>query len=387
MTSRSNDNVLIVGGYGNVGKRIARLLADELGSRLLVGGRNKSRAERCAADLKTAAQARRIDVTQPATFNEALQGVAMVIMCLDTADLKFAHACVVRGVHWIDITASSDVVERLGFMQDLAAAHGVTILSSVGLAPGITNLLAKACAMASHRELLKIDIHILFGLGDHHGKAAVAWMVNRFHRPFKVITAQGPRSVRPFVERASGKFPAPFGVRTTYRFDFSDQHTLRDTLGVEQVNSWATFDHANLTHFLSRLAQLGVLGWTRFRLVHRLFSILMRTLRGRSSRFAVSVEAMSDTDAVRFTASGLEEAHATAVIAAETARRVLAGSSKPGVFQLDQQYSLHDFEVTLAENDIVLVQSPLDECAAEQIRPMSENPTADEEAFDERAKG
>ena len=175
MSKRSNgeilpttsNNVLIVGGYDSVGQRIARLLANELADRLIVAGRHRDRAERFAAELDSGAHARVIDLANPDTYGEALADVRLVILCLDTEDLKFTHACVARGIHFIDITASQKVIERLDHMQDLALAHGATLLSSVGLAPGLTNLLAKACVQASSEPVSSIDVYLLFGLGDH----------------------------------------------------------------------------------------------------------------------------------------------------------------------------------------------------------------------------
>lgn len=351
--SRADQGVLIVGGYGNVGRRIARLLADRLGERLFISGRHASRAARFAKTLGGGVRSRTINLELPDTYAPALADVVLVIMCLDTEDLKFAHACIAEGVHYVDITASHEVIERLGFMNDLACAHSSTIVTSVGLAPGLTNLLAKHSAQAT--DARRLDIHVLFGLGDRHGKAALEWMVDRLHRPFEISTMQGTRVVRAFEERSHAQFPPPFGERTTYGFDFSDQHTLPETLAVPSVSTWTTYDKAWVARLLSRLAIMGVLRWTRYRFVRHCWVLILGALRCGSDRFAVSVEATdaaNERHKIRLTASGTQEAHATAVVAAETAMRVLTSGSPAGVFQLDQLYDLSDFEPTLAANGI-----------------------------------
>lgn len=348
-------DVLIVGGYGNVGQRIARLVADELGDQLLIGGRHIRHATRLAAALGSGAKARHIDIDDPVSYASALEGIGVVIMCLDTTELAFSHACVSHGTRYIDISASFEVIERLGFLHDLACAHRATIISSVGLAPGLTNLLAKACVDSTDTFVSSIDVHLLFGLGDRHGKAACEWLVDRLHRPFEVMSGGAMHEVWPFEEQSRAQFPAPFGERPTYRFDFSDQHTLPQTLGVPRVSTWATCNSASLARILCRLARHGVLRWTRYRAVRRLAVLLLGSLRTGSDRFALVVDAVTQSGDSRVsfaTAIGTEEAQATAVIAAETLRRVLINPPAFGVFQLDELYDLTEFEETLANNGI-----------------------------------
>ncbi len=354
--------VLIVGGYGNVGQRIARLLAEELGGRLLVAGRDIRRASRFAETLSGGATARRIDIDDPESHASALEGVVAVMMCLDTTELAFAQACVKRGVRYIDISASYEVIERLSFLHDLAAAQRATIVCSVGLAPGLTNLLAKACVKSTDTFISSIAVHLLFGLGDQHGRAALKWLVDRLHRPFATGSNGTARQHRPFEERAQAVFPSPFGERTTYRFDFSDQHTLPQTLGVPDVSTWTTYDRAATARLLSHLAKRGVLRWTRNRVIRRLTVLLLSALRGGSDQFAVAVTATpaGEAQTLSATATGHQEAQATAVVAAETLRRVLNTPPAPGVFQLDELYDLGDFEATLARNGIqVSAPTPL----------------------------
>lgn len=346
--------VLIVGGYGNVGQRIARLLAEELGERLLVAGRDIRRARRFAETLSSGATARRIDIDDPESHASALEGVVAVMMCLDTTELAFAQACVTRGVRYIDISASYEVIERLSFLHDLAAAQRATIICSVGLAPGLTNLLAKSCVKSTDSFVSNVAVHLLFGLGDQHGRAALEWLVDRLPRSFATGPNGAARQHRPFEERARAVFPPPFGERTTYRFDFSDQHTLPQTLGVPDVSTWTTYDRAATARLLSQLAKRGVLRWTRNRVIRRLTVLLLSALRGGSDQFAVAVTATpaGEAQTLSATATGHQEAQATAVVAAETLRRVLNTTPAAGAFQLDELYDLADFEAPLARNGI-----------------------------------
>ncbi|GAA2299460.1 hypothetical protein GCM10010402_67660 [Actinomadura luteofluorescens] len=76
---------------------------------------------------------------------------------------------------------------------------------SVGLAPGVTNLLAREAGGGD------VEIGVLIGAGDRHGPSAVDWTLD---------------SLASLGESWRMRFPAPYGVRTVHRFPFSDQYTL-----------------------------------------------------------------------------------------------------------------------------------------------------------------
>lgn len=358
---RPPSTVLLVGGAGSVGQRIARIIAPALGERLWVGGRDRARATTVADAL--GAQSRALDVSDPNTFKAALDGIGLVVMCLDTSDLTFAHACVTRGIHYIDITASMQVIERLQCLDDLAQTQGAAVLSSVGLAPGLTNLMAKDCVQQSPDAIASLDIHLLFGLGDHHGPAALEWMVDQLHQPFTM--ADDPDTPQwSFTKRSTAHFPKPFGPRATYRFNFSDQHTLSKTLGLPKVRTWSTFDPPWMATLLWRLAQLHVLRLTRLRPVRRATVWGLDKLTFGTDGFAMSVEAATiDGQQYRCTATGQAEAHGTAVMTADLIRQCLQTTPEPGVAQLDERYALASYLPSLAAHDI-LVDSDGPQCTA-----------------------
>ncbi len=156
----SAPKILIVGGYGSVGYRIAKLLAPDFRARITIAGRNLRKAEDLARTLGHDSQARMIDVNDSRSYTAALEDVGLVIMCLDLTDTAFARACVTRGIHYVGITASLEVIERLSLLHDLAAANNAALVLSVGLTPGLTNLLAKACVGDAAKSLQVIDIHL-----------------------------------------------------------------------------------------------------------------------------------------------------------------------------------------------------------------------------------
>jgi saccharopine dehydrogenase-like NADP-dependent oxidoreductase len=79
----SSQKILIVGGYGVVGTRIAAQLPAEYPGCVVIGGRNLERADDLAKSIGHGVRGRKIDITAPATIASALEDIAVVISCID----------------------------------------------------------------------------------------------------------------------------------------------------------------------------------------------------------------------------------------------------------------------------------------------------------------
>jgi saccharopine dehydrogenase-like NADP-dependent oxidoreductase len=77
----NSQGILIVGGYGVVGRRIAAELAADYPGRVVIGGRNLGRADEIAATIGHGVCGRRIDIADPSSIAAALEDVVVVISC------------------------------------------------------------------------------------------------------------------------------------------------------------------------------------------------------------------------------------------------------------------------------------------------------------------
>ena len=96
--------ILVVGGYGVVGSRIAVHMAPEYPNRVVVAGRSAERAESAAATIGNGARGRARDVTVPSAVATALEDVGLVISCVDQPRRGLLHAAIERGARYTDIT-------------------------------------------------------------------------------------------------------------------------------------------------------------------------------------------------------------------------------------------------------------------------------------------
>ena len=79
----SAQGILIAGGYGVVGRRIAAELAPDYPDQVILAGRNLDRAKATAAAIGYGARGREVDVTVPSSIAAALDEVAVVVSCID----------------------------------------------------------------------------------------------------------------------------------------------------------------------------------------------------------------------------------------------------------------------------------------------------------------
>lgn len=199
-------NVLVLGGYGAVGRHVVAALR-EAGDTAYAAGRDTTRADR-VVDL------RRGDLTP------ALDGIDVVVNAAGAEQARLVAQATDAGAAFVDMTASTGYVEEVE-----ALSPSAPVLLSVGLAPGLTTLLAAAAYADAPGP---VDIALVLGAGEKHGPAATAWSYDLLGRRF-ADTHGGPL-VRNYTHGREFTLPG-LGRRRLYRADFSDQHTLTRELG------------------------------------------------------------------------------------------------------------------------------------------------------------
>lgn len=250
-------SILIVGGYGHVGQLIAQFLVDHSSDPIIVAGRSLAKAQALVQRLQGKLSARQLDLADPSHYAAALEGVGLVIVCLEQQNQAFASECFIRGIDYIDISASQSILEAIETLDPLAQQHGATAVLSVGLSPGLTNLLA-GYLVQTLDQTERLEITVLLNLGETHGVDSLRWMVEQTNATFHWRGPHTSHVVSGFSEGRQVHLPAPFGQRKAYRFDFADQHILRRSLAVPEVSTRVCFDSGFATGLLATAKQLGL---------------------------------------------------------------------------------------------------------------------------------
>lgn len=134
------NEVLILGGYGNFGKRIAAALSHH-SVPVIIAGRDLTKATALAATLPGARGAA-IDIhgdLAGALRREKPSVVVHTCGPFQGSDYSVARACAAAGVHYIDLADGRDFVRDFRSLDAEAKAAGVTLISGASTVPGLSS--------------------------------------------------------------------------------------------------------------------------------------------------------------------------------------------------------------------------------------------------------
>jgi hypothetical protein len=172
--------VLIIGGGGSFGSRIATLLKNDPGLELILAGRNLKKLAELSATLN--AQGAR---TTPLALNLAREDVAHVLaaqrvdLVIHTAgpfqaqNTDVARACMRARVDVIDLADSSSYVSHIRRLDADAKAAGRAIISGASTVPALSSAVVDALS-GDFASLTSITTRIAPGNRAPRGRAVVA---------------------------------------------------------------------------------------------------------------------------------------------------------------------------------------------------------------------
>ncbi len=336
-----NDGILIVGGYGAVGQVIAAQLAQNHSDQLIIAGRHEARAAGFAARLGARVRWRVLDVAQPPDYETLLADVGCVVMCLDLPQIEFARQIFQRGINYVDISAEYPVLSALKELDTLARQSGTTAVLSVGLVPGLSNLLARH-SLRFIDPIQHFDSALVAGMGEKHGVGGSSWVL---------------RHLGDAAGKARFQFREPYRRKTVYRFAFSDQFTLPQTLPIDTAAAWLAFD-SFLTTQLITLARLPLLRRLfRQRPVQKILLNSTQRLQFGSEAFVLTTRACGQAGVYQAWLHGQGEARVTGLVTAEVVRQMLEQPPAAGVFHIEQLFELGTFMPALEQNGVVFADA------------------------------
>jgi len=341
-TRGADQAVLIIGGYGAVGGGIVRTLLRDSHCSVLVAGRNLERARVFCQDIGARAVAVALAEGDVPVPDALLHRVAVVVNCVEILNTRIAMQCRAAAIHYVDVSATAAVLDAVQAQWAGRGPLRSSAILSVGVAPGITNLLARQ-ARDLMGPLRHVDITVLLGAGEVHGLAAIRWTLDQLGAAFTVQTQAGRQTVRAFGDARTVWLPAPHGERVAYRFDFSDQHTLPRTLALPSAATWLCFDSRPVTWAFAWMARLGMTRWVPVDILAKWLAWATAHVPLGGARFLVQVDAISQAgDRASWAVEGDGEAACTAAVAAQVACRLLAGSLPPGVHHIEEVLTLDE---------------------------------------------
>ncbi|MGB3485928.1 MAG: saccharopine dehydrogenase NADP-binding domain-containing protein [Mycobacterium sp.] len=346
----TTSTIVIAGGYGLVGRLIAERLAPQFS--VVLAGRDPDRARAAAASIGHGVRAERLDASDPESVQALLRSTrpTLVVACAPKSERALAQGCLAAGVDYTDVSADFAGIAQADDLHELAVQTGATAVLSVGIAPGLTNLLARdACSLLD--EVHRLDLGVRLHIADEHGAAAIEWTLENLAVPFDVVENGAIRSERPFIARRSldfgGHSRVPGGG-----FNFPEQRTLARTLDIPTVRSWLAIEPAILHGAAVAAARSGTARILGSKSVRRPLVRAMGSLPQRQGGFAVCAEATGLRNGRRLVVAGHFAGHGeaamTAEVAAHVARRLTKKDQPHGVWHIEQLPDSGDLLTALA---------------------------------------
>ena len=178
--------VLILGGYGNFGKRIAAALAAK-GVDFVIAGRTAEKAKALADALGKHAGFATFDVNSDlADQLVRLKPAVVVNTCgpFQEADYGVAETCIEAGVNYVDLADGRDFVTGITVLDERAKASGVAVVSGASTVPGLSSAVLEHQASLFSR-IDRLSFGISPGQRAERGLATTRGIMSYVGKPLK----------------------------------------------------------------------------------------------------------------------------------------------------------------------------------------------------------
>lgn len=245
--------VLVVGGYGVFGERLARLLIRD-GHQVTVAGRDLAKAKALAAQLGCSAQ--RID--RKGDF-AALAGHDVVVDAAGPFQMqgddpwRLVRAAVRARVHYLDLSDNAEFCTGISVMDREAKAAGVCVISGLSTVPALSS--AAVHALAGGEAPRVIDIAVLPGNRSPRGISVMTSILSQAGRPMPVW--RGNQWVWATGWSDPARYRLPGGTfRQGWMITVPDLHLFPARFGAETVLFRAGLELAVMRYGLAVFAAL-----------------------------------------------------------------------------------------------------------------------------------
>jgi hypothetical protein len=272
--------VVVIGGYGVFGSRLARLLVRD-GCEIWIAGRSleKARAEAerigarpMAVDLRADPEA--IFTADPDVVIDA----AGPFQSYGDNPYRIARLCIQNGADYLDLSDDAAFTAGIAVLDQSARRTGRRVLSGASSVPCLSSAVVAELARGFD-EILLIDTAIVPGNKAPRGASVIASIVGQVGRASPVWRGGMWREVRCWTDRRRYRL-APGLARSGYSIDVPDIRLLPGRFGARSVMFRAGMELGLLN---AGLAALGALrqAWTmpvtpsRARLLQGLAALLL----------------------------------------------------------------------------------------------------------------
>jgi len=226
----SRYSVLVLGGYGNFGKRISQSLARNPRIAVLIAGRNPDKAGVLAGNISgmlpdSSARGYPLDIQSPDISARLRDSGARLLIHtsgpFQGQDYRVAQACIEAGMDYIDLADDRRFVCDIDQLNDRARENGVVVISGASSVPGLSSAVVDRY-LPRFSGLRSISHSIAPGNRAERGPATIRAILSYTGRPFQRwqnghwVTVYGWQDIH------RHRYPDPVGRRWLASCDIPD---------------------------------------------------------------------------------------------------------------------------------------------------------------------
>lgn len=364
--------VLIIGGRGRIGSSVAKDLLNHTDARITITGRDPGTAAQVSDNLGPRVDFLALDLADREAVRKAIAGSNLVVHCAGPfhyRDANVLKTCIEAGVNYADVSDSRSFTRRALDCSEAAKAAGVTAIINTGIFPGVSNSMVRQGV----EQLDEAErIHLTYVVGSSGG-AGVTVMRTTFlglQSPFDVWVDGHWKQVKPYTERETIQFPAPYGKTGVYWFDMPEAFTLPESFPAVKtvITKFGTAPDL-YNHMTWIVANLWPSSWLRNNAVieflshvsYRMTNVTDRII-GTGVAVRSEVSGRKNGQPATYCTSVVHDnaAIATGIGTGTIAEFLLSGKlNKPGVWPVEQALPTDLFEHSLESRGLKIHQEVL----------------------------
>jgi len=298
-----NQKVVILGGYGAFGSKIAMNLAKLPAVSLVIAGRSRQKGEIFASSI--GAEYIFCDLKEEALVRQVVDDAFLVIHAagpFSGTTHSVARICLEQGAHYLDLGDERVYVAGIATLNEQAERKALFLCSGASTAPGVTSAMVQALAA----DGLRIHaIHSVLSPGNQNprGVSTVATVLGYLGRSI-AMTVDGQDVKRSgWFDGETITLPPPVGRRRVYTVDTPDLSLFPAYFGAYTVTFKAGLELNVMNHSLTILARARRQGWlpslTRLAKIFTILSWPLYPLGSSHGAAAVWVEGEKDGQLVK----------------------------------------------------------------------------------------
>lgn len=249
--------ILILGGYGNFGKRITEELSSVEGIAIYIAGRDilkaKSVSEALSIDSKASIEPVKFDINSNnliANLREISPNIVIhTAGPFQGQDLVMPGACLEVGAHYIDLSDDRSYVCGIQSLSERAKEKDLLFVSGASSVPGLSSTIIDHYKDL-FSEINSIDIHIAPGNKAERGLATIEGILSYTGHPFRVFKNRKWTSVFGWMNPKSKIIHPKIGSRWFANVDVPDLELFPERYRVTDNVSFQAGLELGFLHFI-----------------------------------------------------------------------------------------------------------------------------------------